>query len=220
MAPCSIGWPSWRGSEVGTPPARTFGNESAGIPSGPPQHLAHEPDMKHTLSVLVEDESGALSRISGLFARRGFNIESLAVGPAEHRGMSRLTMVVEGDDRTLEQMTKQLNKLINVLGVIDLSTIPAVERELMLLKVAAPAENRSAIFDLVQVFRAKVVDVADDALTLEVVGDPGKLVALERLLETYGILEIARTGKVALERASGVNTELLKATVSDKRVPA
>ena len=139
--------------------------------------------MKHTLSVLVADESGALSRISGLFARRGFNIESLAVGPAEHRGVSRLTMVVEGDDRTLEQMSKQLNKLVNVLGVIDLSTIPAVERELMLLKVSAPAENRSAIFDLVQVFRAKVVDVADDALTLEVVGDPGKLVALERLLE-------------------------------------
>jgi acetolactate synthase-1/3 small subunit len=109
---------------------------------------------------------------------------------------------------------------VNVLGVIDLSTIPAVERELMLLKVAAPAENRSAIFDLVQVFRAKVVDVADDALTLEVVGDPGKLVALERLLERFGILEIARTGKVALERASGVNTEWLKATSSEKRVPA
>jgi acetolactate synthase-1/3 small subunit len=176
--------------------------------------------MKHTLSVLVEDESGALSRISGLFARRGFNIESLAVGPAENRGVSRLTMVVEGDDRTLEQMSKQLNKLVNVLGVIDLSTIPAVERELMLLKVAAPPQNRSAIFDLVQVFRAKVVDVADDAMTLEVVGDPGKLVALERLLETYGILEIARTGKVALERASGVNTEWLKAVTLEKRVPA
>jgi len=176
--------------------------------------------MKHTLSVLVEDESGALSRISGLFARRGFNIESLAVGPAENRGVSRLTMVVEGDDRTLEQMSKQLNKLVNVLGVIDLSTIPAVERELMLLKVAAPPHNRSAIFDLVQVFRAKVVDVADDAMTLEVVGDPGKLVALERLLENYGILEIARTGKVDLERASGVNTEWLKAVTLEKRVPA
>ena len=176
--------------------------------------------MKHTLSVLVEDESGALSRISGLFARRGFNIESLAVGPAEKNGVSRLTMVVEGDDHTLQQMNKQLDKLVNVLGVIDLTTIPAVERELMLLKVAAPAENRSAIFDLVQVFRAKVVDVADDALTLEVVGDPGKLVALERLLESFGILEIARTGKVALERASGINTELLKATSLDKRVPA
>ncbi|MDI9406656.1 MAG: acetolactate synthase small subunit [Chitinophagaceae bacterium] len=176
--------------------------------------------MKHTLSVLVEDESGALSRISGLFARRGFNIESLAVGPAERRGVSRLTMVVEGDDRTVEQMTKQLDKLINVLGVIDLSTIPAVERELMLLKVAASASNRGQILDLVEVFRAKVVDVADDALTLEVVGDPGKLVALEQLMEPYGILEIARTGKVALERASGVNTEWLKVTASEKRVPA
>jgi acetolactate synthase-1/3 small subunit len=176
--------------------------------------------MKHTLSVLVEDESGALSRISGLFARRGFNIESLAVGPAEQRGISRLTMVVEGDDRTLGQMSKQLNKLVNVLGVIDLSRIPAVERELMLLKVAATKENRAAIFDLVQVFRAKVVDVADDAMTLEVVGDPGKLVALERLLTHYGILEIARTGRVALERASGVNTEWLKANRSENRVPA
>jgi acetolactate synthase-1/3 small subunit len=176
--------------------------------------------MKHTLSVLVEDESGALSRISGLFARRGFNIESLAVGPAERRGVSRLTMVVEGDDRTVEQMTKQLDKLINVLGVIDLSTIPAVERELMLLKVAASASNRGQILELVDVFRAKVVDVADDALTLEVVGDPGKLVALEQLMEPYGILEIARTGKVALERASGVNTEWLKVTASEKRVPA
>ncbi|QVL53730.1 MAG: acetolactate synthase small subunit [Cyanobium sp. M30B3] len=176
--------------------------------------------MKHTLSVLLEDESGALSRIAGLFARRGFNIESLAVGPAEKNGVSRLTMVVEGDDRTLEQMTKQLDKLVNVLGVIDLSTIPAVERELMLLKVAAPPRQRSEILELVQVFRAKVVDVADEALTLEVVGDPGKLVALEQVMEPYGILEIARTGRVALERASGVNTAWLKVTSSDKRVPA
>jgi len=176
--------------------------------------------MKHTLSVLVEDESGALSRIAGLFARRGFNIDSLAVGPAETPGHSRLTMVVEGDDHTLEQMSKHLDKLINVLQVLDLSRRPAVERELMLLKVSAPAAERSAIFDLVQVFRANVVDVADDALTLEVVGDPGKLVALEKLLNPYGIIEIARTGKVALERASGVNTELLKVSNSGSRVPA
>ena len=178
------------------------------------------PQMKHTLSVLVEDESGALSRISGLFARRGFNIESLAVGPAEKSGISRLTMVVAGDDHTLEQMTKQLDKLINVLGVIDLSTIPAVERELMLLKVSAPAETRSAILDLAQVFRANVVDVGDEALTLEVVGDPGKLVALEQVMEGYGILEIARTGRISLERASGVNTAYLKTTDLEKRVPA
>ena len=166
--------------------------------------------MKHTLSVLVEDESGALSRISGLFARRGFNIDSLAVGPAETKGMSRLTMVVEGDNKTLQQMTKQLNKLFNVLGVADLSNIAAVERELMLLKVSSKDETRGKILDLVQIFRAKVVDVSDIALTLEVVGDPGKLVALEKLLEPYGILEIARTGKIALKRSSGVNTEMLK----------
>ncbi len=167
--------------------------------------------MKHTLSVLVEDESGALSRIAGLFARRGFNIDSLAVGPAESQGISRITMVVEGDDQTLQQMSKQLNKLINVLQVLDLTTLPAVERELMLLKVSASAEQRSKILELVQVFRAKVVDASDSALTLEVVGDPGKLVALENLLKPYGIKEIARTGKVALKRASGVNTEMLKA---------
>jgi len=166
--------------------------------------------MKHTLSVLVEDESGALSRISGLFARRGFNIDSLAVGPTETKGMSRLTMVVEGDDETLQQMTKQLNKLFNVLGVADLSNLAAVERELMLLKVSSKEETRGKILELVQVFRAKVVDVSDIALTLEVVGDPGKLVALEKLLEPYGILEIARTGKIALKRSSGVNTEMLK----------
>jgi len=166
--------------------------------------------MKHTLSVLVQDESGALSRISGLFARRGFNINSLAVGPTESKGISRLTMVVEGDDETLQQMTKQLNKLFNVLGVVDLTNLAAVERELMLLKVSSKDENRGKILDLVQVFRAKVVDVSDNALTLEVVGDPGKLVALEKLLAPYGILEIARTGKVALKRSSGVNTEMLK----------
>ena len=176
--------------------------------------------MKHTLSVVVEDESGALSRIAGLFARRGFNIDSLAVGPAEAEGQSRLTMVVEGDDQTLQQMSKQLDKLVNVLQVLDLSQLPAVERELMLMKVSAPSEQRSAILELVQVFRAKVVDVADNALTLEVVGDPGKLVALESLMAPYGILEIARTGKVALERASGVNTEFLKAAISGGRVPA
>ena len=176
--------------------------------------------MKHTLSVLVEDQSGALSRISGLFARRGFNIDSLAVGPAEAPGISRLTMVVEGDDRALQQMSKQLDKLVNVLNVIDLTTLPAVERELMLLKVSATAENRASILDLVQIFRAKVVDVSYEALTLEVVGDPGKLVALEKLLKPFGILEIARTGKVALERASGVNTEMLKSSSKRTNIPA
>lgn len=175
--------------------------------------------MKQTLSVLVEDEAGVLSRIAGLFARRGFNIESLAVGHAERPGISRLTMVVAGDDQVIEQMTKQLLKLVNVLTVQNLSHIPSVERELMLLKVAASQENRARILELVQIFRTKVVDVAEDALTLEVVGDPGKLLALEQVLEPFGILQIVRTGKISLERASGINTEFLKVSALQKRVP-
>ncbi len=175
--------------------------------------------MKQTLSVLVEDEAGVLSRIAGLFARRGFNIESLAVGHAERPGISRLTMVVAGDDQVIEQMTKQLLKLVNVLKVQNLSHIPSVERELMLLKVAASQENRARILELVQIFRTKVVDVAEDALTLEVVGDPGKLLALEQVLEPFGILQIVRTGKISLERASGINTEFLKVSALEKRVP-
>ncbi|TGG84872.1 MAG: acetolactate synthase small subunit [Aphanocapsa feldmannii 277cV] len=176
--------------------------------------------MKRILSVLVEDESGALSRIAGLFARRGFNIESLAVGHAEQVDVSRITMVVPGDEAEIEQMTRQLSKLVNVLKVQDLNNVPTVERELMLLKVAAGAGKRSEVLELVQVFRAKVVDMADAALTIEVVGDPGKLVALKRVLEPYGILEIARTGRVALARSSGVSTPILKLTPSDKLVPA
>jgi acetolactate synthase I/III small subunit len=141
--------------------------------------------MKHTLSVLVEDEAGVLSRIAGLFARRGFNIESLAVGPAEQAGISRITMVVPGDSHSIEQLTKQLDKLINVHLVQDITTVPAVERELMLLKLKADTTTRSEIMQFVQIFRAKVV-------------------------ERFGILEIARTGKIALTRQSGVNTEFLK----------
>ncbi|MCU0567009.1 MAG: acetolactate synthase small subunit [Oculatellaceae cyanobacterium Prado106] len=166
--------------------------------------------MKHTLSVLVEDESGVLSRIAGLFARRGFNIESLAVGPAEQLGISRITMVVYGDDAAIEQVTKQLYKLINVLKVQDITEVPCVERELMLLKVNAGSSNRSEIIELSQIFRARVVDVGEDSLTLEVVGDPGKMVAIVQVLNRFGIREIARTGKISLVRESGVNTEYLK----------
>ncbi|MBN4004321.1 MAG: acetolactate synthase small subunit [Nostoc sp.] len=166
--------------------------------------------MKHTLSVLVEDEAGVLSRISSLFARRGFNIESLAVGPAEQGGVSRITMVVPGDDRVIEQLTKQLYKLVNVLKVQDITETPCVERELMLLKVNASTSNRSEVIELSQIFRARVVDVAEDFLTLEVVGDPGKMVAIVQVLQKFGLKEIARTGKIALTRESGVNTELLK----------
>jgi len=166
--------------------------------------------MKHTLSVLVEDEAGVLTRIAGLFARRGFNIESLAVGPAEQLGISRITMVVPGDDRSIEQLTKQLYKLVNVLKVHDVTEVPCVERELMLLKVNAVASARSEIIDLAQIFRAKVVDVSDDSLTIEVAGEPGKMVAIVQMLNKFGIREIARTGKISLTRESGVNTEYLK----------
>ncbi|MGR3274899.1 acetolactate synthase small subunit [Acaryochloris sp. 'Moss Beach'] len=166
--------------------------------------------MKHTLSVLVEDEAGVLTRIAGLFARRGFNIESLAVGPAEQIGVSRITMVVPGDDRSIEQLTKQLYKLINVLKVQDITEVPCVERELMLIKVNAAASLRSEIVEIVQIFRAKVVDVSEDALTIEVSGDPGKMVAIVQMLNKFGIQEIARTGKIALTRESRVNTEYLK----------
>jgi acetolactate synthase-1/3 small subunit len=166
--------------------------------------------MKHTLSVIVEDEAGVLSRIASLFARRGFNIESLAVGPAEQNGVSRITMVVPGDDRIIEQLTKQLYKLVNVLKVQDITEIPCVERELMLLKVNATSINRPEIIELSQIFRARIVDVAEDSLTLEVVGDPGKMVAIVQMLQKFGLREIARTGKISLTRESGVNTELLK----------
>ncbi|MGB3640195.1 MAG: acetolactate synthase small subunit [Rivularia sp. (in: cyanobacteria)] len=166
--------------------------------------------MKHTLSVLVEDEAGVLSRISSLFARRGFNIESLAVGPAEQQGISRITMVVPGDDRIIEQLTKQLYKLINVLKVQDITEIPCVERELMLIKVNATSSNRSEVVELAQIFRARVVDVAEDSLTVEVVGDPGKIVAIVQVLQKFGLREIARTGRISLTRESGVNTEWLK----------
>jgi acetolactate synthase-1/3 small subunit len=166
--------------------------------------------MKHTLSVLVQDEAGVLTRIAGLFARRGFNIESLAVGPAEQVGISRITMVVAGDDRVIEQLIKQLYKLISVLKVQDLTQTPCVERELMLIKVNATASNRAEAIELAQVFRARIVDIAEETLTIEVVGDPGKMVAIAQMLNKFGIREVARTGKIALARESGVNTEYLK----------
>ncbi len=168
--------------------------------------------MKHTISVVVEDEAGVLMRIANLFARRGFNIESLAVGSAEQNGCSRITMVVPGDDHVIEQIIKQLNKLVNVITVRDLTSIPCVERELMLIKINASPSTRSEALEIAQIFRARVVDVADDALILEVVGDPGKLVAIVKMLQKFGIREIARTGKISLVRESGVNTEFLKAS--------
>ena len=166
--------------------------------------------MKHTLSVLVEDESGVLTRIAGLFARRGFNIESLAVGPAEEIGVSRITMVVPSDERTIEQLTKQLYKLVNILKVEDITNIPCVERELMLIKIKAQLSERSEILEIAQVFRAHVVDLSDESIIIEVTGDPGKTAAIEKLLSKFSIHEIARTGKISLIRGSMVSTNYLK----------
>jgi len=164
--------------------------------------------MKHTLSVLVENESGVLTRIAGLFARRGFNIESLSVGPAEQKDISRITMVVPGDNRTIEQLTKQLYKLINVRKVQDITTLPNVGRELMLLKVRFNEQTRTEILDIAKVFNAKIVDLSAKSLTLEVTGEPDKILALEQLLQKFGILEIAKTGKIALLRHSTNNTAI------------
>ena len=166
--------------------------------------------MKHTLSVLVEDESGVLTRIAGLFARRGFNIESLAVGPAEEIGVSRITMVVPSDEKTIEQLTKQLYKLVNILKVEDITNLPCVERELMLIKIKTQLSERSEILDIAQVFRAHVVDLSDESIIIEVTGDPGKTAAIEKLLSKFSIHEIARTGKISLIRGSMVSTNYLK----------
>nr|YP_010851390.1 Acetohydroxyacid synthetase small subunit [Echinothamnion hookeri]WGH14375.1 Acetohydroxyacid synthetase small subunit [Echinothamnion hookeri] len=169
--------------------------------------------MKHTLSVLVEDESGVLSRIAGLFARRGFNIDSLAVGQTEKEGISRITMSIRGDNRTIEQLIKQLYKLINILEVQDVTNIACIERELMLIKVAAIPEHRSTVLEIANIFRAKVVDISNISLTLEITGDPGKIFAIQQILHQHTILQIARTGKITLIRASNVNTELLKTSL-------
>jgi acetolactate synthase-1/3 small subunit len=166
--------------------------------------------MKHTLTALVQDQPGVLTRIAGMFARRGFNIDSLTVGSTERPGISRITMVVPGTDQDVEQMTKQLYKLIDVLKVTDVTYIPCVERELMLIKVNASSDTRSHIVDVAHMFRARIVDVAEESLTLEVTGDPGKMVAIIKMLTSFGIREIARTGLISLVRESGVNTEFLK----------
>jgi acetolactate synthase I/III small subunit len=157
---------------------------------------------KHTLSILVENKPGILARIAALFARRGFNIDSLAVGPTEHSSVSRMTVVVDVEDQPLEQVTKQLNKLINVIKIVELDPGQAVRRELLLLKVRADLESRSHILETVQLFRAKVVDVAADAVTIEATGSTEKLDALLRVLEPFGIRELVQSGVVAVGRGS------------------
>jgi acetolactate synthase-1/3 small subunit len=155
---------------------------------------------RHTLSVLVEDKPGVLARVASLFSRRGFNIESLAVGPTEIPDVSRMTIVVSVESLPLEQVTKQLNKLINVIKIVELDSEASVQREIMLIKVRSDVDTRSQILEVVNLFRAKVVDVALDAVTVEATGSHDKLEALLKVLEPYGIKELVKSGMVALGR--------------------
>ncbi len=157
----------------------------------------------HTLSVIVENKAGVLSRVTGLFSRRGFNIESLAVGTTDEPNSSRITIVCIGDDAQIEQVMKQLNKLIDVIKVTDLTGNERVERELALIKVAAePGSSRAEVMQIASIFRAQIVDVATKTVILQVTGDTGKIDALEKLLRQYGVKELVRTGKIALLRGS------------------
>ncbi|HVM18476.1 MAG TPA: acetolactate synthase small subunit [Egibacteraceae bacterium] len=161
----------------------------------------------HTLSVLVENKPGVLARVAGLFSRRGFNIESLAVGPTEVEEVSRMTIVVDAAESALEQVTKQLNKLIHVLKIVELEPAGSVERELQMIKVSADGQTRSEIIEIADVFRSKVVDVDTDAITIEATGSPEKLSAMVRLLAPYGIRELVRSGMIAVGRGSRSITE-------------
>ncbi len=157
--------------------------------------------MRHTLSVLVENEPGVLSRISGLFSGRGFNIETLNVGPTLEDGVSLMTITTRGDEQIIEQIVKQLRKLVTVIKVVDLTEMKAVEREMLLIKVSAEGTKRAEILRIVDIFRCKVVDVSIEELVIEVTGDHGKLNALVNMLQRYGIKELARSGSVAMKRS-------------------
>lgn len=164
----------------------------------------------HTLSVLVENKPGVLTRVAALFARRAFNIRSLAVGETEHPEVSRMTVVVEAENLPLEQVTKQLNKLINVIKIVDLSQKASVQRQLMLIKVKADDSRRTAVLQIVELFRAHVVDVTSDSVVIESVGNLDKLNALLAALEPYGIREIVQSGSVAIGRGPRSITDQLK----------
>lgn len=157
---------------------------------------------KHTLAVLVEDKPGVLTRVSGLFSRRGFNIDSLAVGPTEHPDISRMTIVVDVEGMPLEQVTKQLNKQINVLKVVELESNTAVKRGLLVVKIRTDIPTRSHILEVVELFRARVIDVVPEAVTIEATGDPEKLDALLAALEPFDIREIVKSGAVAIGRGA------------------
>ncbi|WP_353650675.1 acetolactate synthase small subunit [Nakamurella sp. A5-74] len=155
---------------------------------------------RHTLSVLVENKPGVLARVSALFSRRSFNIHSLAVGPTENPDVSRMTIVVAVEGLPLEQVTKQLNKLINVLKIVELNPTASVQRELLLIKVRSDAASRAQIATVVEMFRAHIIDVTPDSMTIEAAGNPDKLEALVRMLETFGVRELVQSGMVALGR--------------------
>ena len=159
-------------------------------------------EQKHTLSVLVENHAGVLSRVAGLFSRRGFNIDSLAVGEALDPGISRITIVVKGDDYIVDQVSKQLNKLVDVIKIKVFKPSEYVGRELVLIKVNATAKTRAEIMQLVNIFRANIVDVSMETLTVEISADQEKITAITSLLDQYGILEVVRTGMIAIERGS------------------
>jgi acetolactate synthase-1/3 small subunit len=162
---------------------------------------------RHTLSVLVENKPGVLTRVAALFARRSFNIHSLAVGPTEHESISRITVVVDVDELPLEQVTKQLNKLVNVLKIVELEPSGSVQRELLLVKVRADDATRTAVLQVVELFRARVVDVSPDAVTIEATGGPEKVSALLSVLEPYGVREIVQSGMVAIARGGRSMTD-------------
>jgi len=159
--------------------------------------------LKHTISVLVENKPGVLARVAGLFARRGYNIESLAVGTTETEAVSRMTIVAQGDDQVLEQITKQLYKLIDVIKVFDIPREQAVERELVLIKVACTTQTRPEIMQIVDIFRGRIIDVSDGAMTIEMTGEETKVEGIQKLLKKFGIKELVRTGKIALQRGTG-----------------
>lgn len=158
--------------------------------------------MKHAISILVNDQPGVLQRVSGLFGRRGFNIESITVGQSEEEGLSRMVIVTQGDDKTLEQIEKQLYKLIDVIKVVNLSSRPMVSRELALIKVKAEPAERPEIMGVVETFRAAVVDIGPSSLMVQVVGDTEKIDAMIELLQPYGIRELSRTGVTAMIRGN------------------
>ena len=158
--------------------------------------------MKHTLSVLVENEFGVLSRVASLFSGRGFNIDSLTVAPTNEEGLSRMTIVTRGDEKILEQINKQLNKLIDVLKVLDFTDGTAIEREMALIKVTAEDESRAEVLRIVDIFRAKIIDVTPKSYTIEATGAPQKIDAILELLRPLGLKELVRTGAVAIGRGA------------------